>query len=194
MKKFVISALTFIMILTLCSCLPNDFKNVNDTPVESLPAPQSLEEVYSLYSKTERNMSKADLDALFGEGTPILDEFGDIKFYNYYNDIKSAGVSVIFDENDVIKTKTLFFNTKQNLIPFSEPYVELNVPSVKSGLALEDAIKIMDNAVPLELSCTFSKEGPLNHEKIYCWYNEDSSNFMLHTENGIIKNVALYTK
>ncbi len=190
MKKLISLLLALTIALTLTACLPNDYASVDDVPDENLPAPQTKEELYSLYSKLDRDMTKPDIEAMFGEGEPQVDEYGDVKYINYYNETKSAGVSVIYDD-EVIKSKMLIFNKKANLIPFSGRYIDENVPSVKSDVTVEDALEIMGSA-PLELSCTYGNDGPLDMAKIYCWYNEDGSNFMIHTDNGVISNVALY--
>lgn len=191
MKKFTSILLTFTMIFTLAGCLPSDYKNVNDTPDETLPAPQTRNELYSLYDAVERDMTKAQIEAILGSGTPSHDDYGDVKYINYYNPTKSAGVSIIYDSEDVVETKMLYFNKKANLVPFSGRYDDAKVPYIKSGMTVEEALKHMGSA-PLELSCTYNDGGPLNMAKIYCWYNEDTSNFMLHTENGTINNVVLY--
>ncbi len=191
MKKFTSILLTLAMMLTLASCLPSDYKNVNDTPDETLPAPQTRDELYSLYDAVGRDMTKSQIEAIFGSGTPSHDDYGDVKYINYYNSTKSAGVSIIYDSEGVVETKMLYFNKKSNLVPFSGRYDDSKVSYVKSDMTVEEAVKLM-GSTPLELSCTYNDGGPLNMAKIYCWYNEDTSNFMLHTENGIINNVALY--
>lgn len=191
MKKITTLILALMLTLSLSACLPNDYSNVNDTPDENLPAPATKEELYSLYDAVSRDMTKAQIEASLGEGTPMLDDYGDVKYYNYYNETKSAGVSVIYDIDETVQTKMLYFNTKANLVPFSGRFDEEKVPAIKSNMTVEDAIKIM-NSTPLELSCTYKTDGPLSMAKIYCWYNEDTTNFMLHTENGTINNVALY--
>lgn len=190
MKKLISIITSLFLVVALCSCMPNDYSNVNDTPDENLPAPETQEELYSLYSQLDRDMTKSDIEALFGTGEPQYDEYGDVKYINYYNETKSAGVSVIY-EDDIIKSKMLVFNKKANLIPFSGRYIDEKIPTVKSDMTVEDALDVM-GSVPLELSCTYGNDGPLDMAKIYCWYNEDGSNFMLHTDNGVINNVALY--
>ncbi len=190
MKKFTTILLALTLVLTLCSCFPNDFTDVNDTPDEMLPAPATKEELYSLYDVIERDMTRAQIEEKLGAGEPKTDEYGDVKYINYYNTTKSAGVSVIYDDG-VVETKTLFFNSKKNLVPFSGRYIDEKVPEIKSDMTVETAVEIM-GSYPLELSCKYDDDGPLDMDKIYCWYNEDTSNFMLHTENGIIENVALY--
>lgn len=191
MKKLTLITLALLLVLTLTACLPSDFENANDTPDENLPAPQTKEELYSLYNELERDMTKAEIEDAFGEGEPRHDDFGDVMYVNYYNDTKSAGVSVIYDENDIIKTKMLFFNKKENLVPFSGRFDEDKIPDVKSDMTVEEVLNVM-GSTPLELSCTYNDGGPLDTAKIYCWYNENTSNLMLHTENGVINNIAFY--
>ena len=99
MKKFttriITSVLATTLILTLCSCLPNDYADINDTPDENLPAPATREELYSLSDVIERDMTRADVEKKLGTGEEKRDDYGDVKYINYYNEEKSAGVSVI---------------------------------------------------------------------------------------------------
>lgn len=189
MKK--ILPLILILVLILSSCLPTEVSKVDDVPDETLPAPQSMEELYEIYNGVSSGMTKEELDSLYGEPTPSYDDFGDIKFFTYFNETKSSGVSVMFDYDDVITTKTLFFNKKANLIPFSGRYIDEKIPLIKTDTSLEKAITEM-GSVPLEISCQYTNEGPDSNKSIFCWYNEDGSNFMVHTENGLISNVILY--
>ena len=191
MKKFTPIFLTLMVALLLCSCYPSIYENVNDVPDESLPAPQSAEELYSLYDTVSRDMTKDELTLKHGEGTPSFDDYGDLKFITYFNDTKSAGVSITFNKDGTVLSKTLYFNKKENLIPFSGRYIDEKIPLIKTDMSVESAVKEM-NSTPLELSCYYLDDGPLSANKIYCWYNEDGSNFMLHTEKGTVSNVALY--
>ncbi len=189
MKKLI--PLVLALVLLLSSCISSEVDRVPDIPDESLPAPQTVEELYSLYDAVGQDMPKSELDLLYGEPTPSYDDFGDVKFYTYFNASKSAGVSVIFDIDEKLSTKMLFFNTKKNLIPFSGSYINEKIPLIKTDMSVDSAIKEM-GSVPLELSCQYTSDGPDNTKNIYCWYNEDGSNFMIHTSRGLIENVALY--
>ncbi len=191
MKKLSLVILAAILSLTLSACIPSDFENVNDSPDPNLPAPQSMEELYSIYNKIERDMTRADLAAILGDGEPALDEYGDVKYTNYFNETKSAGASVVFDANNVVQTKTLFFNHKKNLVPFSKGFDMSSIPEIQSDMPVSVASDIMGSR-PLELSCTFNSDGPDSVNKIYGWYNENAENLLLHTTNEIIENVALY--
>ena len=180
-----------IIMLLLSSCFSTEVEKVEDTPNENLPAPQSMDELYELYGNVSQGMTKEELDSLYGEPTPSYDDFGDVKFYTYFNEIKSSGVSVIFDRNDAVATKILFFNTKTNLIPFSGRYIDEKIPLIKTDMPLQTAISEM-GSTPLEISCQYTNEGPDSTKNIFCWYNEDGSNFMVHTETGLISSVILY--
>ncbi|MBR5543412.1 MAG: hypothetical protein IKU65_04885 [Oscillospiraceae bacterium] len=191
MKKFILLLLAVCIALSVTSCLPSYYKNVNDTPDENLPAPESMEELYSLYNTVSGKTTKAELDSAFGEAVPSYDDYGEVKFVTYFNETKSAGVSVIFDENDTVTTKTLYFNKKANLIPFSGRFDSDKISLVKSDMLTADALAVMGSS-PLELSCAYGDSGPLDMDQIFCWYNEDGSNFMIHTETGSITNIVLY--
>ncbi len=191
MKKTLSILLAALLLFTLFSCTETAYENVNDTPDETLPAPETKEELYSLYDAIERDMPKADVEALFGEGTPSYDDYGELKYITYHNETKSAGVSLSFDENDLVLIKTLYFNTKNNLIPFSGRFFDDKTSLIKEDVTIDKAIEIM-GTVPLELSCHFDPSGPLSTRNIYCWYNEDGSNFMVNTKNGVIESVVIF--
>lgn len=190
MKKLIPLVLAFVLLFSSCFSFLDE--NVPDTPDENLPAPQTKDELYSLYSKVSRGQTKAELDELFGEPTPSYNEYGELKFYTYFNETKSAGVSVIFDEDEVVDAKNLFFNTKYNLVPFSGRYINENIHLIKTDTAVSKAIEIMEGSEPLELSCRYGDDGPDDTLNIYAWYNEDGASFMLHTNKGLVENVALY--
>ena len=191
MKKTLSLLLATLMLFTLFSCVETPYENVKDVPDENLPAPESKEELYSLYDAVERDMPKPSVEALFGEGIPAYDDYGDIKYITYHNETKSAGVSLYFDKNDLVIIKTLFFNKKENLIPFSGRFFDNKTSLIKEKMTIENAIEIMGTR-PLELSCQFDQAGPLSTKKIYCWYNEDGSNFMVNTEDGVIESVVVF--
>ena len=191
MKKITAMLLSLILLFTVTGCFPDEYSHVNDSVDPNKPAPKTYEEAYSLYDKVERGMKKAEIENLFGEGRISKDAYGEISHITYFNEIQSAGVSIIYDYDDSVKAKTLFFNTKQNLVPFSGRFEKNKIPSIKSDMSVSEAIRIM-GSTPLEISCVYGDQGPLDFKKIYCWYNEDASSFMLHTERDVISNVALY--
>ncbi len=191
MKKITATLLALMLLFTITGCFPNEYSHVNDSVDPTKPAPKTFEEAYSLYNKVERGMTKTDIEQMFGEGQVSRDAYGDVSHITYFNETKSAGVSVIYEYNDIVKAKTLFFNTKRNLVPFSGRFDKNKIPSIKSDMSVTEAIRIMDST-PLEISCVYGEQGPLDFKKIYCWYNEDASSFMLHTERDVIANVALY--
>ena len=191
MKKILSLILSSALILMLASCLPSDFEDVNDVPDPNLPAPATAEDLYSLYNQVERDMTKSQIEALLGSGVPSYNEFDELKFTSYFNETKSAGVSVIYTAEDVVSTKMLYFNTKKNLVPFSGRFDADKISLIKDNMSVASACEVM-GSTPLELSCEYNPDGPLSTNKIYSWYNEDSSNFMLHTEDDLITNVALY--
>ncbi len=193
MKKFTIMLLSFMLLFSTTACFPDDYYHVNDSVDPNKPAPQSYEEAYSLYDKVQRGMKKADVEQMFGKGKVSKDAYGEISHITYFNETQSAGVSIIYEYDDSVKAKTLFFNTKRNLVPFSGRFDKNKIPSIKSDMSVSEAIRIMGSE-PLEISCAYSDDSPLNFKKIYCWYNEDASSFMLHTERDVITNVALYNE
>lgn len=191
MKKLTVTLLALLLLMIMTACFPDDYAHINDTADPNKPAPKTLEEAYSLYNKVDRGMTKAEIEEMFGEGEPSYDDRGEIYQFTYFNETKSAGVSIIFEYDNSVKAKTLFFNTKRNLVPFSERFEKSKISSIKSDMSVSEAAEIM-GSMPLEISCAYGEDGPHNFKKIYCWYNEDASSFMLHTERDIIANVAHY--
>ena len=181
-----------MLLFSFASCIPSEYKNVNDAPDENLPAPQTKEELYSLYNAVNRGMTRSEAEAKFGEGKTSLDDYGDEKFTTYFNEKKSAGVSLAYDEDGKVTSKTLYFNNKRNLIPFSGRFDDNDINYIKTDMSIS-AAKEKIGSEPLELSVTFLDDGPSSTRRIYCWYNEDSSSFMVHTKNGLVENIALYT-
>ena len=184
MKKLIPVFLLIILVLAGCDDIPIA------GPDPNLPAPESYEELYSLYNEVSRGMSKAELDERYGDPTP-KDYKGEIMYYTYFNETKSAGVSVYFNDNDRVTGKTLFYNDKNNLVPFSGRYIHDNIANVKEDMTIEAAVTEM-GAVPLEISCTYGKDGPESSNNIYFWCNEDGSIFRIDTENGVITNCIRY--
>lgn len=193
MKKITATILAALLLFTVAGCFPDEYKHIKDSADPNKPAPETFEEAYSLYNRVERGMNKTDIEAMFGKGEVSYDDYGDVSHITYFNETKSAGVSVIYEYDDSVKAKTLFFNTKKNLVPFSERFDKNKIPSIKSDMSVAEAKQIMGTS-PLEISCTYGEESPLDFKKIYCWYNEDASSFMLHTERDVITNVALYNE
>lgn len=191
MKKLIALILSLIICFSLTACFPSNHDEIDDTPKENLPAPETFDELYGVYSVIDRGMSREEITALFGEPTAVLDDYGEPKYWNYFNETKSAGATIVFDNDNIIRSKTLFFNTKKNLIPFSGRFDKDSVNLLKKDMPVEKASEII-GASALELSCQYGDGGPLNAKKIFCWYNEDGSNLMIHTENGIIKNIVFY--
>lgn len=188
MKKLI--PIFLLILLTLTGCFSTIYDDMENTPNPNLPAPESVEELYSLYNEVEQGMSKPELTARWGEPTPA-DYKGEIMYYKYFNETKSAGVAVYFNNNEKVTGKTLFYNNKANLIPFSGRYNRDNISNLKEDMSVEEAVKEMGSR-PLEISCTYGKDGPESSKNIYVWYNEDGSALMINTNNGIIENIVRY--
>ncbi len=188
MKKLI--PIFLLIVLTLTGCFSSLYDDIENTPDPNLPAPQSMEELYSLYNEVEQGMSKSELTERFGEPIPA-DYKGEVMYYKYFNETKSAGVAVYFNDNEKVTGKTLFYNSKENLIPFSGSYIYEKVSNLKEDMTIESAIKEMGSR-PLEISCTYGTDGPESSKNIYVWYNEDGSALMINTNNGIIESIVRY--
>ncbi|MBR3848277.1 MAG: hypothetical protein IKM21_03185 [Oscillospiraceae bacterium] len=188
MKKLI--PIFLLILFTLTGCFSSIYDDIENTPDPDLPAPQSVEELYSLYSAVEQGMTKAELTERYGEPTPA-DYKGEIMYYKYFNETKSAGVAVYFNDNDKVTGKTLFYNNKSNLIPFSGRYSYDKLSNLKEDMTIEAAIAEMGSH-PLEVSCTYGTDGPESAKNIYVWYNEDGSTLMINTDNGVIESIIRY--
>ena len=188
MKKLIPIFLLILFILT--GCFSSIYDEIENKPDPNLPAPQSVEELYSLYNEVSQGMEKAELDKIYGEATPA-DYKGEIMYYKYFNETKSAGVAVYFNDNNKVTGKTLFYNNKSNLIPFSGRYIYDKISNLKEDMTIEAAITEMGSR-PLEISCTYGADGPESSKNIYVWYNEDGSTLMINTNNGVIESIIRY--
>ena len=188
MKKLIPAFL--LILFTLTGCFSSIYDDIENTPDPNLPAPQSVEELYSLYNAVEQGMTKAELTERYGEPTPA-EYKGELMYYKYFNETKSAGVAVYFNDHEKVTGKTLFYNKKASLIPFSGRYVYDKISNLKEEMTIEAAITEMGSN-PLEISCTYGTDGPESAKNIYVWYNEDGSTLMLTTDNGIVKSIIRY--
>jgi len=186
MKKFLSFAAIMCMLLCLCACIGGD-----DVPVydDTAIPPETREELYSYYNQVKRNMTRQEIEALFGEGEIKYDEDGIEMYRSYKNEKKSAGVNVIYGMNDKVFSKILYYNRAADLVPFSNEYIESRISEIEEKQPLSKAEAIFGES--LEIACTYDEKSATQTSKIHSWFNADGTNFQLHTTNDIITSRVL---
>lgn len=170
----------------LCSCAGDDEVPVYDP---TAVAPETREELYSYYDQINRNMTREQVEALFGEGEIKYDEGGIEMYRSYRNEKKSAGVNIIYKANDKVYGKILYYNKAADLVQFSNEYIEERIPEIKEGQLLKKAEEVFGTSI--EIACTYSDETVGQTSKIHSWFNEDGTNFQVHTTDDVITSRVL---
>lgn len=186
MKKKMLLATVLCALFVLCGCMAED-----DVPVydETAVPPETREELYSYYNQIERDMTRAQVEELFGKGLIRYDEDG-IEMYSIYcNEKKSAGVNIIYRPNDTVYSKILYYNKAADLVPFSNEYIESKIPDIEDGGALAVAEELF--GAGLELVCTYNETNASQDAKIFSWFNADGTNFQIHATNGVVTSRVL---
>ncbi|MBR5272227.1 MAG: hypothetical protein IKU25_02385 [Clostridia bacterium] len=190
MKKFLCLILSVILILSMTSCSLFDDGEVVDAKSDpNLPAPETLEELYSYYNQVERGMTRAQIEAKFGVGEDSFDEEGAKTFTTYKNEKKSAGVTVIYSFDDSVSAKILYYNNAKDLVKFCTPFDEAKLEKLEQDQLMKNVREILGDG--LELSCEYSANSLTNFSKIYSWFNEDGSNLQFYTDNDVVKQMVL---
>lgn len=189
MKKILYSLVIAITLLTLSACLPQDY--YENSPDLDFEMPETIDELYSYYNEVSRGMTKNEISELFGEGEANTDIDINGRFIKYINDKQTAGVIIEYTSDELIRAKTLFFNSKKVLSEFSPQFDSSLLHKIKDNMPLAEALEILgDN--PLEISCEYSLNDPVGVSNIFAWYNKDGRSYHLYSENGVIKNRVLY--
>lgn len=185
MKKIFCFALIICALMLLCSCSEDEVPVYDPTAV----APETREELYSYYDQIKRNMTREQIEGLFGEGEIKYDEDGIEMYRSYRNEKKSAGVNIIYKPNDTVYGKILYYNKSADLVPFSNEYTEDRIPEIEEGQIIAKAEEIF--GASLEIACTYSDETVGQTSRIHSWFNSDGTNFQVHTTDDIITSRVL---
>lgn len=189
MKKILMLMVAVCMMLGLCSCLPGDEEDVINIDPTAIP-PETEEELYSYYNQVERGMTREDVEALFGEGEAKMSEDGEETYISYKNEKKSAGVNIIYAFDGTVRAKILYYNKAADLVPFCTPYDESKISQLEEKMPVSKATEAFGGE-GLEIACEYSVNSPDSYSKILSWFNEDGSNFQIHTNNELIDQVVL---
>lgn len=189
MKKYICIIMAAMLMLCASGCGILGEEDVEVTYDPQAVAPESREELYSYYDKIDRGMSREEITALFGEGETKYDEDGMEMFQCYRNEKKSAGVNVIYKQDDTVYAKILYYNKAEDLVPFSNEYTESLIPEIKENSALSKAEELFGEG--LEIACTYNTTGQNATARIYSWFNADGTNFQIHSTNGVVTSRVL---
>lgn len=190
MKKISLILSLFLIALCCTSCMPwpESTEEVPQVDPNAIP-PETVEELYSYYNQVNRTMTRADVEALFGPGEERKDDTGEVMYIAYVNEKKSSGVNVIYNYEDTVRAKTLYYNKSEDLIPFANGYTEEALSEVHEKDKLSKAEELFGGP-GLEIVCEYSQNNVLDEAKIYSWYNEDGSSVQLHTQGDKISQVV----
>ncbi len=190
MKKFLIAAIAIIMLLSLNSCFGLIFNEPEEETIidETAIPPETVDELYSYYNKIDRSTTKAEIEALFGAGEVKYDEDVEI-FTAYKNEKKSAGVNIIYNYDDTVSAKILYYNKSADLVKFSNEFDEDKISELSEKDPVAKAETLFGKG--LEIGCQYNANSPTGYSKILSWFNEDGSNFQIHTNNELIAQMIL---
>lgn len=191
MKKFLIAVIAIIMLLSLNSCFgfifnePEEVVTIDETAIP----PETMDELYSYYNKIDRGTTKAEVEALFGKGE-VKYEGDDVELFTVYkNEKKSAGVNIIYNYDDTVSAKVLYYNKSADLVKFSNEFDEDKIPELSEKDPVAKAEELFGKG--LEIGCQYNANSPTGYSKILSWFNEDGSNFQIHTNNELIQQMIL---
>lgn len=190
MKKFTLLTclLALLLLCSACMPMPESTEEVPQVDPNAIP-PETVEELYSYYNRVDRTMTRADVEALFGPGEERKDDTGELMYIAYINEKKSCGVNVIYNYEDTVRAKTLYYNKSEDLIPFANGYTEEALSEIHEKDYLSKAVELFGGE-GLEIVCEYSQNNVLDAAKIYSWYNEDGSSVQLHTQGDKISQVV----
>jgi hypothetical protein len=151
----------------------------------------SRDTVYEFYDKVQLDQTKEQVDAELGviptESTQLKNSF------TYVNDDTSFGVSVLFDENGMATSKTLFYSMTEELAFLTTKAVtEEQAESIPDG-ATYDEVKNILGGEGTETSAT---QIPFEDNKvsyIRVWVNQDGTMLQaVFLTDGTTNNVMFF--
>ena len=177
--------LAFMLVLAGCS---GDSTNSSSTAGRSNV---SRDTVYEFYDKVKLNQTKEQVDAELGV-TPT--ESSQLKnSFTYVNEDTSFGVSVLFDENGLATSKTLFYSMTEDLAFLTTKTVtKEQAESIPNG-ATYDEVKNILGGEGTETSAT---QIPFEDNKvsyIRVWVNQDGTMLQaVFLTDGTTNNVMYF--
>ncbi|WP_373481691.1 hypothetical protein [Acetobacterium sp.] len=167
-KLYLVMGITIAFILVLAGCS-------GDSTTSSTAGQSNISRatVYDFYDKVQLDQTKEQVDAELGV-TPTESSQMENSF-TYVNDDTSFGVSVLFDENGIATSKTLFYSMTEDLAFLTTKAVtKEQAESIPDG-ATYDEVKNILGGEGTETSAT---QIPFEDNKvsyIRVWINQDGT-------------------
>lgn len=190
MNKFklcLVMVITMILMTVLVGCGSN--KNSGSTAGQSNV---SKDTVYEFYDKVQFDQTKEQVDAELGvtatESSQMENSF------TYVNEDTSFGVSVLYDENRLVTSKTLFYSTTEELAFLTTKAVtKEQAESIPEG-ATYDEVKNILGGEGTETSAT--QVIPFENDKvsyIRVWINQDGTMLQaVFLPDGTTNNIMFF--
>lgn len=185
MLSFLTIALLFVLALSGCSGGNNNSSN------SSGQTSGSKEKVFEFYDKVQMDQPQAEVDAALGVVPKADTQLKNA--YTYTNEETGFGVSVLFSENGVVTSKTLFYPNAEDLA-FLTPKAATQEQADKiADGSTYDAVKTLLGEDGIETSAT---QIPFDNNKvstIRIWVNKDGSMLQaVFGTDGTTNNVMFF--
>lgn len=190
MNKFKLSLIIgigMLLALVLAGC-----SGGTDSGSTSGQSNVSKDTVYEFYDKVQLDQTKEQVDAELGVTPTESTQMENI--YTYVNDDTGFGVSVLFDENAIATSKTLFYSMTEELAFLTtKPVTKEQAESIPDGATYDEVKNILGGA-GTETSAT--KMIPFEDDKvsyIRVWVNQDGTMLQaVFLPDGTTNNVMFF--
>lgn len=173
-KKFaglILLGLTLVLIASGCSSGAQ--KETEPQPTED---GKKTSEVFELYDKIQLGMDKAAVDSALG--VPAVADTGAYAVegsFSYQKPDSSYGVMVVFNEKDILFSKTVMYSTHADIAPLTaKPVNEGQSEKITEGMDVQAVSELLGGPGVI-CSTTGSMEDASSPGTIQRWANKDGS-------------------
>lgn len=185
-KLFLVMGIGMALLLVLSGC-GNSTDSSNTTGQSAV----SKETVFEFYDKVQLDQTKEQVDTELGviptESTQLEDSFV------YVNEKTGFGVSVLFNENGLVMSKTLLYPDFEDIAFLTQKAVTLEqADSIPEG-ASDEEVKTILGGAGIEISATQIAFEDNKVSYIRLWVNQDGSRLqVVFLTDGTVGNVGFY--
>lgn len=137
---------------------------------------QKTSEVFELYDKIQLGMTKAEVDSALG--VPAVADTGAYAVkgsFSYMKPDNSCGVMVVFNDKDLLFSKTVYYSTHADIAPLTaKPVTEGQSEKITEGMEVAAVSELLGGPGVI-CSTTGSMEDGSNPGTIQRWANKDGS-------------------
>lgn len=185
-KLFSMVIISLLLVLTVAGCGGNSGGSSSGSQSSS-----SKETVFEFYDKVQLDQTKEQIDAELGVTPTESTQMENI--FVYVNEDTGYGVSVLFNENGLATSKTLFYPTAEELAFLTAKAVtQEQADSIPDGATYEE-VKTILGEDGIETSAT---QIPFDDNKvsyIKIWVNKDGSMLQaVFLTDGTTSNVMFF--